>query len=87
MVHSHLEVPVGGRPGSHELSAGGGEEAVNIAPQLTGLKPTNSSIFPISFGLRLYIVQLSFHPKVQIRVMQLKQLVYERILQTLAHYA
>ncbi len=39
IVHSHLEVPVGGGPGSHELSAGGGEKAVNIAPQLTGFEP------------------------------------------------
>jgi hypothetical protein len=40
IVHSHLEVPVGGGPGSHELSAGGGEQAVNNIPPPT---PPNSS--------------------------------------------
>ncbi len=54
IVHSHLEVPVSGRPGRHELSAGRGEETVNIAPQLTRLEPANSSILPTSFRLRLY---------------------------------
>jgi hypothetical protein len=34
IVHSHLEVPVSGRPGSHELSAGSGENAVNITTPL-----------------------------------------------------
>jgi hypothetical protein len=32
IVHSYLEVPVGGRPGSHDLSAGGGEETINEDP-------------------------------------------------------
>ncbi len=75
IVHSHLEVPVGGGPGRHELSAGGGEEAVNISPQLTGLEPTTVQFLPPFSGLGC---SNKFNPKVQIRVLQLSRLVSKK---------
>ncbi len=42
-LFSNLKVPVGGGPGGHQLGAGGGEEAVNVAPQLTWLEPEDNS--------------------------------------------
>ncbi len=82
IFHTHLKVPVGGGPGSHELSAGSGEEAVNVAPQLTGLEPATVQFLPPISGL-------GFHPKVHIRVLQLRQQVYNKrnFFQILAHYA
>jgi hypothetical protein len=78
----YLEVPVGGRPGSHQLSAGGGEQAVNIAPQLTRLKPaTVLFLLPISdLGCTTKFSSIGEDK----RVLQLRQLVYKKKIQILA---
>ena len=41
---SHLEVPVAGGPGCHQLCAGGGKQAVNVAPQLSRFEPVMEKI-------------------------------------------